>query len=229
MPTTIQPVPLYFDVVGKQVYMGLTGLSGTVSTGVPNGNYTFPAFCFGDTVPYNVFLMTPLSGSSPGKAPTFQLLQASAYAGLQMALGSVDGNYTDLTWQNTWATAVDPVSGFTYFTASLSIYTAAIQTALGSAASIGTNLQIFLVVSGTPPTQIGETLYLNAAVIKQVVQNPGTANPLPLPASQYLTAAQIGQLYVLKIGKPGDTIQTSSPNGTYSRLWGIDNNGTPID
>lgn len=225
----IQPIPLYFDIVGKQVYQGLTGLSSTVSSGPANGNYTFPPFCFGDSVPYNVFLMVPVSGTSPGKAPTFQLVNATAYAGLQMALGSVDGNYTDLTWQNTWATAVDPVTGITYFTATLSIYTSQIQTALGSASSISTNLQVFLVVSGVPPTQIGETLYLNTATIKQVVQNPGTANPLPLPASQYLTAAQTSQIYARKVGLPGDTIELVSPDGTKNRTLGIDNNGNPID
>jgi len=226
------PIPLYIDIVNKVIYNGLTGISTSIPIGLPNGNYTFPPFYFGDSITYNIFLMQPVSASSPGVAPKFQIISATNFFGLEMALGTVDDTYTDLTWQNTWAQVQDPVSGFYYYTAQFSIYTSEIQTALGDSASISTNLNITLLDHDASGNVVFKTIFqstLDGVQINQVVQNPGTANPLPSPANQYLTSSQISQIYMRKIGLAGDFLTVSSPNGTYSRLFGIDNSGQPFD
>ena len=203
------PINIFIDVVNNVAYASVTGNS-----------FVLPQLYYGSVMTFNVYPMIPVSARL-GYAPSFQLIPATGMS-LEMAIGPLDGTFDPVARQDVWT--VDPTTQ-SFMTAALNLNTTNIATLLAATAAQGSEFNITLVDTDASKRVILQT----GCTLNQVVENPGGGGSVPVNVAQYLTAAQCYQLFLRIINQPGVTVQFSSPDGTKTRIIGIDNSGNPID
>lgn len=109
-----------------------------------------------------------------------------------------------------------------YFSGSLDLNTTEMNAAISTAASISSFFEI----------QIGDsadyrTAYSSAITINATVMTGGAAAATPTPVEEYYTKAETSGLFVPRSGS--ETITLVSPDGTWHRILGVDNDGNAID
>ena len=100
--------------------------------------------------------------------------------------------------------------------------TAAIDSHIGTAASVTAYFEINITDSGDRETILQITFNLRA-VVDELASNA------PSPTDQYLTKAEVLALFVKFINTAGDTVVFKSPDGVYGREIGVANDGTAVD
>lgn len=196
---------LYCDVSAKKLVKGLTDSS----------SFTLPPFYFGDMVSIEVYLVSP--NPRGGQGAPLSRIDTAAYS-LRVGIGS-KGSSPDAI-QDTWAkyTGAEPRwEGY------LNVGTTNLETALGAADSINRFLEveIFSAEGGY------ETIAQQAVTVHAQVMPAGAATPIP--ADQYVTQAQMLQLFVQWINAPGRTITLTSANNLYTREIGVNDDGSAMD
>jgi len=56
-----------------------------------------------------------------------------------------------------------------------------------------------------------------------------TGSPVAIPGVTYYNSDEINALFARKLGEAGGTITLTSPNGTYQRILGVNNDGSGQD
>ena len=143
-------------------------------------------------------------------------------SGLRVSVGATPtgttGGPTPLAIQNTWTW----VTASKWFTGALAMNTAAIDSHIGTAASVTAYFEINITDSGDRETILQITFNLRA-VVDELASNA------PSPTDQYLTKAEVLALFVKFINTAGDTVVFKSPDGVYGREIGVANDGTAVD
>jgi hypothetical protein len=200
-------ISLYNDVVNNRLVKGLTNAE---------------SFAFNSAGIYQGSKLTlrwyPLQPTGSVTSP-FTLLSVTGLS-IDIAIGPRAGAESILARQNTW---VD--SGNGYLEATLNLNTSELNTAIGTSDSLSTYFEIAMTESGST-----RTVYQESISVTSVVIGPGTAASLPSAATEYLTAAQVRAEFVRFFNNPnGATIELLSPDGTRSRLMGVNDDGTAQD
>lgn len=142
--------------------------------------------------------------------------------GLRVAVGATptgtSGGPTPLALQTsfTWD------STNKWFTGSLALNTAAVDSFIGAAASAQAYFEINLTDSGNRETLFQSTFQLSAVVDE-------ATSTVPNPTDSYLTAAESFATFAKRVGGNGETIVLKSPGGIYAREIGIADDGSLID
>lgn len=196
---------LYVDIVGKR----LVNRAGQA--------FSMPAQFQGDTVPMSVTLLAP----DPTLFNTYTAQDISG-ASLKLAVSDTPtgtaGGPTPFVTQFTWTQ--DTVNN--RFTATVAFNTAELTTWLGSAASKTGYLELEMTEGAGVTTIYQGGLTINAEVIETGTVTVA-AGLTPLSREEALA------LFVKKIGDPGETATFTSPNGTYQRIIGVNDDQTPMD
>jgi hypothetical protein len=138
---------------------------------------------------------------------------ASLTAKLYNSLGT-----TILASQSTWTKDTSN----NILSAQLNLNTAAMVAAVGSSASITTQLELTLLLSDGQYTVRNDTLTIYRAL-------NSAADPVPVPGQHHLTLEEAIGIFVQFISPAGATITLRSPDGSQERILGVDNDGNPTD
>lgn len=109
-----------------------------------------------------------------------------------------------------------------WYTGTLALNTAAIDTLLGASDTVQAYIEINTTEATGRTTILQKTFTLNA-----VVDELGSI--VPTPTDQYLTKSECLQLFAKLVGLPGERIRLIDPNGLYARELGCDVDGSSID
>ena len=179
------------------------------------GIVTLPPFNKYENVPFEIVVVEPdTSAIGPAKWTRVDISALS----MSMALNDTYDDATPLAYQN----AFSKDETLNVFSGSLSVNTAALNAWLGSSAY----------KDGIFEIEIQEGL--NVSKIYQVgirVQNSvaQVGATVPSPVDEYYTKAQADQQFVKPVGDAGRQITITSPGGIYQRVFGVSDNGEPID
>ena len=141
--------------------------------------------------------------------------------GLRMSVGGTPAGtpgQVPIALQDTWTW--DPTNK--WFTASLALNTAAIDSYLGSMASSAAYFEINSTSGGNRTTLLQSQILLLAVIDEQTTSPPG-------PVNSYLTKAECLALFAQLLGTPGTHIRLTSPGSIYARELGVNDDGSTID
>jgi hypothetical protein len=140
-------------------------------------------------------------------------------AGLRMAVGDTptgaSGGPTPLALQDTWTW--DATNK--WFSANLALNVVAIDNFIASAASKTAYLEINLTESGSRTTLLQQPFTLKAVVDE-------LTSVAPTPTDQYLTKAEVLNLFAKMVGDAGGKIVLKSANGLYAIELGCNDDGS---
>ncbi len=147
-------------------------------------------------------------------------VDVAAY-GLRTAIGATPtgtaGGPAPLTFQDTFVW--DSVNK--WFTGSLALNVAAINSFIGTAAAATAYFEITL--TGTD----WQTILQQTFTLRAVVDDTGAT--APAPADSYFTKNEAEARYQKKIGDAGQRLVLVSANGLYGRELGVNDDGTALD
>jgi hypothetical protein len=202
------PINIYNDIVNNVIVLGLNN-GGLVEL---NRRKLYQ----GSKLPIRYYPVQPTNSLTP---PFFTLVPLAGLS-LDICVGPRAGSESLLARNNAWTATSQG-----YFEGTLNLNTSELNTAIGSADTYSTFIEINLTDSGEERVTYQETIGLIP-----VVKGPGTAASLPTAAVEYLTAAQQRVEFVRWFNNPaGNTIELLSPDGTRYRLLGVNNDGTALD
>lgn len=142
-------------------------------------------------------------------------------SGLGIKLGisqTVTGGTDDLlAFQDTWSADGNG------FSARLNLNTSEIATALATAGSIPAYLEIETTEPADYPIKwIQERITIQAGVIDD-------ASMVPVPVSEFYTKNEALATFLKKTGAAGEEWVSTSPNGLWQRVMGVNDDGTRKD
>lgn len=194
-----------------------------------NGNSALPLQFFqGSKVPMHVYLVRA-NGSLTGTR--FSKIDITGMT-LACYVGPSAGAETLKAYQETWTlqTTADSAGQSGYFYATLDLNTAELTAAIGSSESYtASKIEFRLTESGDTRVVTQVAFTLNA-----IVKDPSSSVSLPSAASNYLTAQQCLDLFVMwnNLARPennGRLVTLVSQDGSNTRALGVDNEGGAID
>lgn len=200
---------LYLDAQNKRLVQSSTNA----------GAFALPDFVQGDTIAVYIYPLTPSGVStSPFTALdwTGYALTVSIQGGTGLPTGTA-GDESVIAQQATWVWngASSRMEG------TLSTATTECATFLGASDAKGSVFEVEVV--GTDGSRQTTQAKCN---IKAEVKESGTA---PVPTIDYLTAAECYAIFLRYINEPGRTVMFKSPNGSWGRVLGVDNDGNAVD
>lgn len=142
--------------------------------------------------------------------------------GLRVAVGQTptgtSGGPTPLALQTTWTWNATN----SWFTGTLELNTAAVDSYISSAAARDAYFEVNIVDGSDRKTILQEVFSLKAVVDE-------ATSTAPTPTDSYLTTAESLATFVKKTGGNGEVIILKSPGGIYAREIGIADDGSLID
>lgn len=180
------------------------------------GEFIFPSFFKYESVPLRVYLLEP---SVDGVAAAdFNRVDISNLA-LRVTFNNTLDDATPLAEQQTWTLNASQ----NYWEGVVDLNTAAMNTYVAALASAMLYMQISVAESGG----VWRTVYQRQVTIENSVAQPTTTSPDP--QQTYRTAQESDGIYDTPVMRQGLQKVMISPNGTFQRIIGVDNNGTAID
>lgn len=173
------------------------------------GAFLLPKFNKYEAVPFEIVIVKP-------DGLRFSRLDVSALS-LGVAINDSFDSATPLAYQNTWTK--DEV--LNVFSGELNLNTAALNSYLGASETKTAYFEITM-SEGTARSVI----FIASVTLQNSVTQSGAVTPSPV--DEFYTKAQADSQFVRKI-EDGFITVTSKPLGTYQRVIGVDDGGTPID
>jgi hypothetical protein len=194
---------LYLDTVNKRLVCGPANPA----------PFTMPYLAKGEAISIKLQLLDTNAGS-PILSPYVILDATTGPDGCKVAVGDI-GGVSPMAWVSL---TFSPSTNF--WTGTLDLNTDAINTKIGTAASVGTSLEI----------QLGATAYwrstFSLTLTNQVIPSTTFA---PVPTETYLTRNESLATFARQIGLAGQTITLLSPNGQWARVFGVNDDGSRQD
>lgn len=179
------------------------------------GVITLPPFNKYENVPFEIVIVEDdVTAVGP---PKFSRVDISPLS-MSIALNDTYDVATPLAYQNTFAK--DEI--FNVFSGSLSLNTSALNTWLGSSTYKDGIFEIEI----QEGSNVSKIYQATVRVNNSVAQVGAT---VPSPADEYYTKAQADQQFVKPVGDAGRQVTLTSPGNVYQRIFGVDDNGQPID
>jgi hypothetical protein len=203
---------LYLDVFNRRLPLTLSNQS--AFTGLSN------AYQYGK-LKFRIYPVRP-NGNVTGTL--YSVLDLDNLT-LKMGIGAKAGGEDLLAYTapGSWSKVYDSgSSGPGYFSGDLDLNTTEMNTAIGSASSVASFFEIQLGDSSDYRTAYSAAITVNATVM-----TGGAASAIPDPADEYYTKSETSGLFVPRSGS--ESITLVSPDGTWQRVLGVDNDGNAID
>ncbi len=178
-----------------------------------SGIYVLPFIRKYETLPLEIVIVEP-DGTQFNRFSRVDISNLS----ISVAINDTYDDASPLCYQNTFTK--DETNNI--FKGELALNTGAFNTYLGSADSKSAYFEIEM-QEGTARSKI-YTQLIN--VYNAVTQ---TAVTVPSPLDEYLTKAQQSAQFAQKIMPAGEQFTITSPGGLYTRTFGVDDGGAPID
>lgn len=175
--------------------------------------FVLPTFYKYETVPLEITLVEP--------DPVSQLRYIKpdiSNIALSVAINDTLDDGSPLAQQTTWTKDTTART----FTGNLELNTAGFNSFLGSSAEKAAYFEIEL-TEGTARWKV----IVAGITVKNAVQQPATTAPSPV--QEYYTKAQLDQMFAKYLNGAGQTFTLRSPSGTFERIIGIGDDGTPLD
>ena len=186
-----------------------TLVGGQTSTQVVPAS-SLPLF-YGDTLNLIIYLLQTPAGYNPTD-PSNSTLQTVPLAGLQLFLYLDDGEVAATVYASQVAFATDPTGS--YFTGTLALNTAALQTLLGTNTSAGCWLKVGYVQGGLQTTVLSQQVTVGVGIPVGVLVVPPGLTPLSAEVANalYWTVAPVN----------GRALYLASPTGKLVALVAVD-------
>lgn len=181
--------------------------------------FTLPTFYQGDIIPVRLYLLEP--NTTGGIASPYSIITESKSVSIALVTPHQTSGSEVVHASLTFST-FDSSTGA--YTGNLSLNTTEITTLLGSSTSATTYFEVQVTGGGIVSTELQTQVTVRADGIK-------AASATPVGAESYYTQAQADGVFVKfdNRGRAGSTIVLTSPDGTWGRLLGVDNDGYPRD
>ena len=178
---------------------------------------SFPTLIQGETVTIQAFFLDPTGGTY---ATPFSYVGLS---GATMKLGIIAGNPTSgtdttIAYQDTWTA----ISGG--FQGSLALNTVGVSNAFtATGQTIACSVEIEVTEQGGTPVKY----YQGVNTIKAAIID--SQSSVPVPTASYPTRNEVNAGWLKKVETAGVVWRSLSPNGSWARDLGVNNDGSALD